>query len=182
MIRKIWIRSFVFLIASRNENESERMWQRDFPCDNWTVSFQRSLGYVFAYISILKVTSVARLREKKCMKERKKVREEREKERRRGRDPVKSPRGTRQRFASLYPWSKPFLFSPSRAKRLCLFLPIHSRLLVDRFSFVIPFAAAKENVPAKWERVSPIQCRTCRQRDQLWQIVCVSRDIAKTIF
>lgn len=115
-------------------------------------------------------------------KERKKVGEEREKERRRGRDPVKSPRGTRQRFASLYPWSKPFLFSPSRAKRLCLFLPIHSRLLVDRFSFVIPFAAAKENVPAKWERVSPIQCRTCRQRDQLWQIVCVSRDIAKTIF
>lgn len=75
MIRKIWIRSFVFLIASRNENESERMWQRDFPCDNWTVSFQRSLGYVFAYISILKVTSVARLREKKCMKERKKVSE-----------------------------------------------------------------------------------------------------------
>lgn len=77
-----------------------------------------------------------------------------EKKRERKRTPVKSPRGTRQRFASLYPWSKPFLFSPSRAERLCLFLPIHSRLLVDRFSFVIPFAAARENVPAKWERVS----------------------------
>lgn len=87
---------------------------------------------------------------------RKKEKEKRKRERKRERKrtPVKSPRGTRQRFASLYPWSKPFLFSPSRAERLCLFLPIHSRLLVDRFSFVIPFAAARENVPAKWERVS----------------------------
>lgn len=114
-----------------------------------------------------------------------KEKRKRERKRERKRTPVKSPRGTRQRFASLYPWSKPFLFSPSRAERLCLFLPIHSRLLVDRFSFVIPFAAARENVPAKWERVST---RYNAQHVDNFQInfgklfAIVSPDIAKTIF
>ena len=114
----------------------------------------------------------------------KREKKERKKERKKKRKKEKSWQGwkeqTRQiaprdeatiRFSLSVSWSKPFLFSPSRAVRLCAPFPCNS-LVSSRRSFLVrhTICSYEENVPVKWKRGSSIHCRTCRQRDQLGKL------------
>lgn len=99
--------------------------------------------------------------------------QEGKKESRDGRNrPVKSPRGTSQRFASLYPFLdlSHFYSHPHRSRDSVPF-PRNS-LASSRRSFLVrhTICSCEENVSTKWKRGSPIQCRAGRQRDQLGKL------------
>ena len=81
------------------------------------------------------------------------------------------------RFSLSVSWSKPFLFSPSPAGRLCAPFPCNS-LVSSRRSFLVrhTICSYEENVPVKWERGSSIRCRTCRQHEiSLANCLCFAR-------